>query len=69
MKLEQTVSLKQNLVLTQSMQQSLACLQLSVQELCGYVQEAALSNPLLDVEMPTFTTSLSQDASDIRMTE
>ena len=49
MKLEQTQSLAQKLVLTQNMRQSLDCLQLSAPELSEYVQEVALSNPLLDV--------------------
>ena len=50
MKLEQTQSLAQKLVLTQNMRQSLDCLQLSAPELSEYVQEVALSNPLLDVQ-------------------
>ena len=50
MKLEQTQSLAQKLVLTQNMRQSLDCLQLSAPELSEYVQEIALSNPLLDVQ-------------------
>ena len=54
MKLEQTQNLSQKLVLTQVMRQSLDCLQLSAPELTKYVQEAALSNPLLDVQMPTY---------------
>ena len=36
------------------MRQSLDCLQLSAPELCEYVQDVALSNPLLDVCMPTY---------------
>ena len=54
MKLEQTQSLTQKLVLTQNMRQSLDCLQLSAPELSEYVQEVALSNPLLDVQAPTY---------------
>lgn len=54
MKLEQTQQLAQRLVLTQTMRQSLDCLQLSAPELTEYVQEAALSNPLLDVQAPTY---------------
>ena len=54
MKLEQTQSLAQKLVLTQNMRQSLDCLQLSAPELSEYVQEVALSNPLLDVQAPTY---------------
>ena len=44
--LEQT----QKLIMTQAMQQSLHCLQLSTLELRDFLQDAALSNPLLDVE-------------------
>ena len=54
MKLEQSQSLSQKLVLTQNMRQSLDCLQLSAPELSEYVQEIALSNPLLDVQAPTY---------------
>ena len=54
MKLEQTQALTQKLALTQSMRQSLDCLQLSAPELNEYLQELALSNPLLDVQAPTY---------------
>ena len=54
MKLEQTQNLSQKLVLTQAMRQSLDCLQLSAIELSEYVQEISLSNPLLDVQTPTY---------------
>ena len=54
MLLEQTQILSQKLVLTQAMRQSLDCLQLSAPELSDYVQEIALSNPLLDVQLPTY---------------
>ena len=54
MRLEQTQNLSQKLALTQTMRQSLDCLQLSAPELCEYVQELALSNPLLDVQAPTY---------------
>ena len=53
MQLEQRQTLCQKLVLTQTMRQSLDCLQLSAPELSEYVQEVALSNPLLDVQSPT----------------
>lgn len=52
MQLEQRQTLSQKLVLTQTMRQSLDCLQLSAPELAEYVQEVALSNPLLDVQSP-----------------
>ena len=54
MKLEQAQALTQKLALTQSMRQSLDCLQLSAPELTEYLQELALSNPLLDVQAPTY---------------
>ena len=50
MPLEQHLEQAQKLVLTQAMQQSLHCLQMSALELRSYLQEAALSNPLLEVE-------------------
>ena len=50
MQLEQRQTLSQKLVLTQTMRQSLDCLQLSAPELTEYAQEVALSNPLLDVQ-------------------
>ena len=63
MKLEQTQSLAQKLVLTQNMRQSLDCFQLSAPELSEYVQEVALSNPLLDVQAPTYyETQLPSEA-------
>lgn len=49
MKLEQNIAQVQRLALTQAMRQSLECLQMSALELNEYVQELALSNPLLDV--------------------
>ena len=54
MELGQTQILSQKLLLTQAMRQSLDCLQLSAPELNEYVQEIALSNPLLDVQTPTY---------------
>jgi hypothetical protein len=62
--LEQRQTLSQKLVLTQTMRQSLDCLQLSAPELSEYVQEVALSNPLLDVQSPTYyETELPSEAA------
>lgn len=64
MQLEQKQTLSQKLVLTQTMRQSLDCLQLSAPELSEYVQEVALSNPLLDVQSPTYyETELPSEAA------
>lgn len=64
MQLEQKQTLSQKLVLTRTMRQSLDCLQLSAPELTEYVQEVALSNPLLDVQSPTYyETALPSEAS------
>ena len=64
MQLEQRQTLSQKLVLTQAMRQSLDCLQLSAPELAEYVQEVALSNPLLDVQSPTYyETELPSEAA------
>ena len=64
MQLEQRQTLSQKLVLTQTMRQSLDCLQLSAPELAEYVQEVALSNPLLDVQSPTYyETELPSEAA------
>lgn len=52
MQINQRMIQTQKLILNQSLQQSLQCLQMSVQELSDYIQEAALSNPLLEVEAP-----------------
>ncbi len=49
MPLEQQLVQTQKLILTQTMQLSLRCLQMTALELRSYVEEAALSNPLLDV--------------------
>lgn len=46
MELKQSHVLSQKLALTQTMRQSLDCLQLSAPELCEYVQDVALSNHL-----------------------
>lgn len=50
MALEQRLEQSQRLILTQSMLQSLELLQFSLAELQVYLQEAALSNPILSVE-------------------
>ena len=52
MGLEQIVTQEQRLVLTQTMRQALECLEMPVMDLCEYLQEQSLSNPLLEVEMP-----------------
>ncbi|SFO96058.1 RNA polymerase, sigma 54 subunit, RpoN/SigL [Oscillibacter sp. PC13] len=50
MQLQQNLTQEQKLSLTQAVRQSLQCLQMSAMELSDYLQEAALSNPLLEVE-------------------
>lgn len=50
----------QTLLLSQQMQQSLHLLQLPVLELQSYLEEAALSNPMLDVELPSLGSGLSE---------
>lgn len=50
MPLEQRLEQTQKLIMTQSIQQSLRCLQMSSLELRDFLQEEALSNPLLEVE-------------------
>lgn len=52
MALQQQLEQSQRLLLTQTMLQSLEILQMPVSELQSYLEEAALSNPLLDVERP-----------------
>lgn len=59
MELKQQVTTKQTLALTQTMRQSLACLQMSVLELRDYIQEEALSNPLLEISMENYSVPLS----------
>lgn len=62
---EQRQTLSQKLLLTQSMRQSIECLQRSAQELDAYVSEIALSNPLLEVQSPTwYETEMPKGASD-----
>lgn len=53
MKLSQNARQEQTLHLSAAMQQSLKCLQLATPDLIEYLQEAALSNPLLDFSSPT----------------
>ena len=50
MPLEQHLEQTQKLIMTQTLQQSLRCLQMSSLELRDFLQDAALSNPLLEVE-------------------
>lgn len=50
MALQQQLEQSQRLLLTQTMMQSLEILQMPAMELQSYLEEAALSNPLLDVE-------------------
>lgn len=52
MALQQQLEQSQKLVLTQTMLQSLEILQMSAAELQSYLEEMALSNPLLNVETP-----------------
>jgi len=52
MELVQNQNLNHGIVLTQAMRQSLACLQMAAPELNAYLQEASLSNPLLEYEAP-----------------
>ena len=61
----------QKLSLTPAMRQSLECLQLSALDLFQYVQEAALENPMLEVELPSLSSvSLdSQAAHETSITE
>lgn len=59
MELKQQATTKQTLALTQTMRQSLACLQMSVLELRDYIQEEALSNPLLEISMEDYSVPLS----------
>ena len=61
----------QKLNLTPAMRQSLECLQLSALDLLQYVQETALENPMLEVEIPSLSSvSLdSQVAHETTITE
>lgn len=54
MKLEQSVIQTQRLALTQAMRQSLDCLQMPALELNEYIQELGLSNPLLEIQPPSY---------------
>ena len=77
MQFEQKQVLSQKLILTQMMRQSLNCLQLSASELSEYVQEIALSNPLLDVQVPSYyeiqlpseSSAVMGDLPELRDTE
>lgn len=51
----------QMLVLTQAMRQSMQCLQMSSSDLTILVQDASLSNPLLNVQLPTYYEAVSSD--------
>ena len=53
MALQQQLEQSQKLVLSQTMLQSLEILQMSAAELQSYLEEMALSNPLLNVETPS----------------
>ena len=55
MQMEQRAEQTQKLILTHAMQQSLQCLQKPALELREYLQEEALSNPLLEVEEPSLS--------------
>lgn len=57
----------QKLSLTPAMRQSLECLQLSTLDLLQYAQEAALENPMLEVELPSLP-GVSLDAQTARET-
>lgn len=63
MPLDMRLTQTQRLTLTQTMQQSLHCLQLPALELRSFLEEAALSNPLLDVEERSLG-ELSLDVAD-----
>lgn len=65
-KLEQA----QKLSLTPTMRQALECLQLPAMDLLQYVQEAALENPMLEVELPALTSvSLDAPTSETTVTQ
>lgn len=60
MALEQVLTQEQSLILTQAMRQALHCLETPAAELSEYLQEEALSNPLLEVEPPPISAPISQ---------
>lgn len=62
MPLEQHLEQAQKLVLTQAMQQSLQFLQMSTPELADFLQDAALSNPVLEVELPPQSQPMPEPA-------
>jgi len=60
--LQQQLEQSQKLALTQAMQQSLRFLQMPALELDEYLQELALSNPILSVETPAIESSYAAPA-------
>ena len=60
MRLTQQQRQTQALLLTQKMRQSLRLLQLPAPDLESYLEEEALSNPLLEVEPPALGQALSE---------
>ena len=69
MALEQRLEQSQKLILSQTMRQALLLLQLPLQDLDNYLQEVALSNPVLDVEHPSDTCPYPDAATVERDTE
>ncbi len=71
MDLSQRQTQVQTLLLTQKLQQSLHLLQLSAPDLQSYLEEASLSNPMLEVELPPLGRGLSEvvDAEHFREDE
>ncbi len=68
MALQQRLEQSQKLILTQTMLQSLELLQLPADDLQDFLQEAALSNPMLEVEelpLPDITTLEMQRGREI----
>lgn len=67
MQLEQQLSQKQKLLLSQSMHRSLLCLQMPATELCAWLREEALSNPLLALdEAPINAMSAAEQPVELR---
>lgn len=70
MDMRQAQRVEQRLLLTQTMRQSLEILQMALPELREYIQDQALSNPLLEIEEPHDHLSveflLSQDSDMIQ---
>lgn len=70
MALEQVLKQEQTLILTQAMRQALHCLETPAAELYEYLQEEALSNPLLEVDPPSFPAAGQRtDAAPIQREE